>query len=127
MNIYNPPSLAAILAANGTAEAVFGGTITAKGDINFWGGNASQCGGFTANSAGGGIYGYAVGTNQNIKLVPSGSGITQVQGAAGIAASIARLDALRVDQAAAVGTIIADHTAVFNLNGTDYKFGCVAA
>lgn len=53
------------------------GAATVKGNLNLWGGNAALAGGITANSAGGGLYLYASGTNQNIRLVPSGTGFVQ--------------------------------------------------
>ena len=60
-----------------TGAATFSSSVTAKGDLFIWGGNAAQAGQITANSAGGGLYIAASGTNQNIRLVPSGTGITQ--------------------------------------------------
>jgi hypothetical protein len=72
----------------------FSSSVTVKGDLFIWGGNAAQAGQITANSAGGGLYLAASGTNQNIRLVPSGTGIVQslgsfdVQGAATFTSSV---------------------------------------
>ena len=60
-----------------TGAATFSSSVTAKGDLFIWGGNAAQSGFITGNSGGGGLYIGATGTNQNIRLVPSGTGITQ--------------------------------------------------
>ena len=83
---------------NGTfyagGAATFSSSVTAKGDLLVWGGNSAQAGQITANSAGGGLYIAATGTNQNIRLVASGTGIVQsigafdVQGAATFSSSV---------------------------------------
>jgi hypothetical protein len=62
--------------ASGTAT--FGADLTVKGNINIWGNNGSLAGQIQANSSGGGLYLNAVGTNQNIRLVPTGTGFVQV-------------------------------------------------
>ena len=65
-------------ALTGTA-ATFAGNVTVKGNsLNIWGGNAALAGAIQANSANGGLYLAASGTNQNIRLVPTGTGFAQV-------------------------------------------------
>jgi hypothetical protein len=65
-------------ALTGTA-ATFSGNVTVKGNsLNIWGGNAALAGAIQANSANGGLYLAASGTNQNIRLVPTGTGFAQV-------------------------------------------------
>ena len=68
--------------ANGAIT--MGGTLTVGGDaivkgiFSLWGNNSALAGQIQANSSGGGLYLNAVGTNQNIRLVPSGTGYVQV-------------------------------------------------
>jgi hypothetical protein len=38
-----------------------------------------------------------------------------------------RCDTFRIDQAPVAEVVVCTHTAIFNVNGTDYKFPCVAA
>ena len=150
MNIYNPPTASQVIglgtaalknigtsgstvpvcngaAVTWAAGADFAGNVTARGDVNVWGGNAALAGGITSNSGGGGLYMYANGTDQNIRIVPSGTGNAQVVGATGLAAARARLDALRIDQAAAAGAVVQTHTITISANGVDYKLLAVAA
>jgi hypothetical protein len=75
--IVNAANTAGLLTIDNAGAATFSSSVTAKGDLFIWGGNAAQAGQITANSAGGGLYIAATGTNQNIRLVPSGTGITQ--------------------------------------------------
>lgn len=56
----------------------FSGLLQVQGNLNLYGGNNSLAGFVTANSAGGGIYFGANGTNQNIRFAPTGSGFAQV-------------------------------------------------
>jgi hypothetical protein len=80
--------------------------VTAKGDMFIWGGNAAQSGQITANSAGGGLYIAASGTNQNIRLVPSGTGIVQsignfdVSGTGTFSSSVAAVNEYRLKSSA---------------------------
>jgi hypothetical protein len=53
--------------------------IFALNKINVYGGNAAQAALIAANSVGGGLYLGALGANQDIRLVPSGTGFTQIQ------------------------------------------------
>jgi len=71
-----------------TGAATFNNNVTAKGDLFIWGGNAAQSGQITANSAGGGLYIAANGTNQNIRLVPTGTGFVQVTSQLDVLSSI---------------------------------------
>ena len=65
--------------ADVTGNATFAGDVTVKGNaLNIWGGNAALAGAIQANSANGGLYLAASGTNQNIRLVPTGTGFAQV-------------------------------------------------
>jgi hypothetical protein len=94
-----------------TGAATFSSSVTAKGDLFIWGGNAAQAGQITANSAGGGLYIGASGTNQNIRLVPSGTGIVQslgsfdVQGAATFSSSVTTTFLRVSDSAGQIGEI----------------------
>ncbi len=60
-----------------SATTIVGNNITAKGDMIIWGGNGALAGYITSNSGGGGLYIAAQGTNQNIRLLSSGTGIVQ--------------------------------------------------
>ena len=65
-------------------NAVFSGTLTTggsavvKGIFNLWGNNSALAGQIQANSSGGGLYLNAIGVDQNIRLVPTGTGFVQV-------------------------------------------------
>ncbi len=50
-------------------------------NLQIYGGNAVSAGYITANSGGGGLYFEATGTNQNVRLVPSGTGSNILAGA----------------------------------------------
>jgi hypothetical protein len=102
-----------VLTIASTGAATFSSSVTAKGDLFIWGGNAAQAGQITANSAGGGLYFGASGTNQNIRLVPSGTGIVQSLGSFDVQGT---------------GTFSSSVTAtagIFNLNTTDGGFKIV--
>lgn len=64
------------LQVNGTA--LVSSNFTSQGNIIIWGGNAAEAGQITANGINGGLYISASGTNQSIRIVPSGTGIVQV-------------------------------------------------
>lgn len=84
-NIYNSSSRLAITTGGNVGIGTttpgslldVNGLATVRGNLNVWGGNGSNSGLITANSAGGGLYIAAVGTNQNIRLVPTGTGFVQ--------------------------------------------------
>lgn len=61
------------------------GIIVARNEVHVWGNNGFLSGQLTANSAGGGVYIGAFGTNQSIRLVPSGTGIVQIPGTSNLA------------------------------------------
>ena len=63
-------------ALTGTA-ATFAGNVTVKGALNLWGANSALAGQILENSVDGGLYISAAGTNQDIRLAPSGTGIVQ--------------------------------------------------
>lgn len=67
------------------AISTLGGIASAKdfrcgGVAYVYGGNASAAGDVQANSGGGGLYFEALGANQNIRFVPSGTGVNQMGG-----------------------------------------------
>jgi hypothetical protein len=62
----------------GTGNATFAGDAVVKGIFSLWGNNSALAGQIQANSSGGGLYLNASGTNQNIRLVPTGTGFVQV-------------------------------------------------
>ena len=61
------------------------GTIVARNEVHVWGNNGFLGGYVSANSGGGGLYIAASGTNQNIRLVPTGTGFVQVAGTSDLA------------------------------------------
>jgi hypothetical protein len=109
--IYNENGTDALTISKSNSAATFSSSVTAKGDLFIWGGNAAQAGQITANSAGGGLYIGASGTNQNIRLVPSGTGIVQslgsfdVQGAATFSSSVTTTFLRVSDSAGQIGEI----------------------
>ena len=121
--------LATRLYISSTGAATFSSSVTAKGDLFIWGGNAAQAGQITANSAGGGLYIGASGTNQNIRLVPSGTGIVQslgsfdVQGAATFSSSVTAGGSITAGTTAG-GTLyagtVAAYQGVFNYDASSY-------
>jgi hypothetical protein len=88
-----------------SGAATFSSSVTAKGDLLIWGGNAAQSGFITGNSAGGGLYIAASGTNQNIRLVPSGTGFVQVIGALDVSLGVTAVGALFTSATETRGTI----------------------
>lgn len=67
-----------------SGNATFEGDVTieqgavVKGIFSLWGNNSALAGQIQANSSGGGLYLNASGTDQSIRLVPSGTGYVQV-------------------------------------------------
>ena len=77
--------------------------IVVKGIFNLWGNNSALAGQIQANSSGGGLYLNASGTNQNIRLVPSGSGIVQSTGSFDVLGSISNSTSLSVGTTSTFG------------------------
>lgn len=65
--------------------------------------------------------------NANFYLQHNNLNIVEVAAAGIDVTGLARCDTLRIDAAPTAETPTATHTAVINLNGTNYKFLCLAA
>lgn len=62
-------------------DRLTGASLECTKDIILWGGNASECGRLTAVGGSGGMYIAATGTNQNVRVVPTGTGQVVLEGA----------------------------------------------
>jgi Chaperone of endosialidase len=62
-------------------ERLTGASLELTKDILIWGGNASQCGRITSVTGSGGLFLGATGTDQNVRLVPTGAGQVVCEGA----------------------------------------------
>jgi hypothetical protein len=60
---------------------LFGASLYIRRDLRIYGGNAAASGSITSDSGSGGLYIEAIGTNQNIRLVPTGTGFVRLGGA----------------------------------------------